>query len=497
MNNLCNFILIVSFFLYANFSTNHIFAQDISRAEIDSIINSGDEFSMNDRQKNIPILIRIDSLSKTINYAEGMVYANIGLAYNHMSNDPMLPLKYISVLDSLLQNNRSSFSDTTLIHYFLFKGSNLGQRDNKIDELNYYLKADSFATAIKNDFLLKDINQYICKYYLNLEEYQMALKYNHNLLSYLKKNTNPTDEFYYLLSLRERGAIHLKMEKPDSCIYYISASIEKGLANYTDLIYSHLLLGNAHLMKENLEQAIFYGNLITEQTNPHIPKRLIVVIQLFLGNLNSKLGHLEKTRNHFESAYNLSDSIGDSDKLLIASYKLLHTDLRIKQDSISIHNLETYKLIRDSLNDTAVNKYKHQLLVQYETEKKKVEIAQLKYDIQVNRSTKFGIIICSIILLMIALFIIYKNKIKRKILNQQLEIEKQDKEISNSKLNNTIEKLKSKNDIIEQLKIDLVQPSDVESLALITSALDKNYIFDNNWTEIIFHFDLLYDNFTK
>ncbi len=187
MNNLCNFILIVSFFLYANFSTNHIFAQDISRAEIDSIINSGDEFSMNDRQKNIPILIRIDSLSKTINYAEGMVYANIGLAYNHMSNDPMLPLKYISVLDSLLQNNRSSFSDTTLIHYFLFKGSNLGQRDNKIDELNYYLKADSFATAIKNDFLLKDINQYICKYYLNLEEYQMALKYNHNLLSYLKK----------------------------------------------------------------------------------------------------------------------------------------------------------------------------------------------------------------------------------------------------------------------------------------------------------------------
>ncbi len=489
-------VTVLTCFLCFSNRFNNLYSQDVTIEEINRIIHSGTKHSVKNVQENINLLNRIDSLSRSIGYSEGIVYSNLGLAANYRGKPPQVSKKYINVLDSLLLDNPSCFSDTTLVHYYLFKGVNSGAFGDEVGELNYYLKADSFASSINNEFLLAGIDHNISHFYFKLGEFENALVYNQRLVMYYGKMINPMDEFYYLLSTRKMGEIYLELNEPDSCVYYVSLAIELGLSNYESLCYSHLLLGKAYLNLGELEQARYYGELCESAECQNSLVLSIGSIHLFLGDLNIALGEFSEARNNFELLRQCSDSTGDMVGQREASFKLIYVDLLKRNEHESLQNLELYKLINDSLNDHATQRLKHQLLAQFETGKKELEISRLEYQEEISKKKRTYVIFSTIILLLVAGLIIYRNIIKRKIIAAELMNTKLAKKTLQSELSQTVERIKEKTLVINQLKSELENQSN-ENIEQMTEILNRNYVDESNWTKLIYYYDQLNDKFTE
>ena len=108
------------------------------------------------------------------------------------------------------------------------------------------------------------------------------------------------------------------------------------------------------------------------------------------------------------------------------------------------------------------------------------------------------IVFCSVILLLMAVFIIYRMFSKAKLLSHELKNTELEKQVVNAKLNQTIEKIKEKRKTIDALKSTLEKNTkNDESKIKIMALLDQQYLDEQNWMKLIYHYDILNDGFTE
>lgn len=471
---------------------NSLLGQEVNSSEIDQLIEDCTTNTHLTRSEDIKALEKVDYLSREINYSKGIVVANISLAALYRDHSPDISSGYISICDSIYEVYPDVFTVDLLIEHNLNKGYNLGFSGDLLSELQYYLIADSISKQNGRDDLQSLTDQYLCGYYYLKEDYTNALAYNRKLITYYKENKEVS---VYLLSLQNAGNIYQKMGAADSSIYYIELAIDNGLGEHQNLGFPYILLGDAYLTKGNLEKAQYYVNEMKIALDTSYNFSVDgVLANVLSGELNLKLNELDQAKKDFELALHYADSIDFTAGQNKANYFLIYTHLLDAGNSELITNLKNYVAGVDSVYANKSYKLEKQLLIQYETGKKEIEIEQLKLKNIVNRNTIVTISLVGFILLLVIVFIYRASRTKRKLLERNLEMETLKKGTLNNELNLAIEKIKDHTRIIEEFKKKDFGNDGIET---IVEVLNQNYVSENEWAKVILHFDLLNESFTK
>ncbi len=481
----------------------HTSAQNLSQAEIDLLILSTTADSTSTRAERQEDLEYIAVQSKKIKYKKGFFYAHMGLANINRDLSLEISTGQLSILDSMLQYGDDYLTDTMRIEYALTKGYILGASGDHLNQLEYYLIADSLCGKIENHYLQSFINQHLAYYYYKHEDYPKALKFTKSLIDYYQNNSSNT--YSYLNSLINVGSIYNKINIPDSTIKYVTLAIDNGIGNFQDLGFPYLLLGKSYLSKKNYNKAKQYETLMYEAMGTIYNYTIDgVLAHNFSGDLALQKKQFQPALNHFQKALTYADSIHYDIGKIESNYNLVLLLLTQHNDSTAIRALEQFKTENDSLYLRKTLLMERQLLVQYETNKKELKIEQLKYKTQQQQNKIIAIFLSLIILSLGCIILIVRHRNKQKLANKKLEAEKlkqtivtKNLELTQKDLQQAVEKIEAKARLIKNLKDDLKnQINTPKNIDDIMSILDQNYIDENNWAKIIMHFDALNNNFS-
>jgi hypothetical protein len=104
-----------------------------------------------------------------------------------------------------------------------------------------------------------------------------------------------------------------------------------------------------------------------------------VLANTLSGELNLKLNEFDQAKKDFVLALSYADSIKYQKGQNKANYFLIYTHLLRNGNAGLVTNLQNYVAGMDSVYASKSKRLEKQILVQYETGKKEIEIEQLKY----------------------------------------------------------------------------------------------------------------------
>lgn len=503
------FNLLQVFFLYLLCSS---YSQETNRFYIDELIKQNKETDFDNHLDDILALKEIDSLSRLINYESGIRFSNIGLAYNYNGYLNEKARNHMAVVDSLMVFGEETITDTSLIEYFIIKGKVLGGSGDHLNQLLAFMSADSVCKETNNTYLQSFVDQYLCGYYFTLKDYKNALLYNEKCLKYYNANL-PEQKESYLNCLITSGSIHDRLNHHDSTIYYVSKAMDEGSATYINPRFSYLLLGGAYLSKNDLQTAKKYEQLLIAETDTSYNYTVEgILVENFFGKLSVSLNEKKKGLEHYKTALEYAEFIDDDHGKIAGHYNILSTYLSLEENPILLEHLKKYKIEQDSLYFRNSIKLERQLSAQFETQKKELKIEELRFNVeQLNfqnerrRNLLIAIILFALILILSIGIFIVRNKGKRKLYLEKIETEKLQKKlvaknlkIAQNELNQAINRIKDKSELIDNLQADLKKqsntPQNIDDIMLI---LKQRYINENSWAKIILHFDAINDNFSQ
>ncbi|MFT5822611.1 MAG: hypothetical protein ACI8ZM_003867 [Crocinitomix sp.] len=463
--------------------------------KIDQIIDSLS--NLDDRSGDlILILNELDSMSRSIGYNPGIIYANIELCYAYRIIDPNKVYDHVGITDKLLEQDPEAFTLSNLVKHYLIKGYNLGDRGNSFQELKMYLKADSLALEDTTGRLRQGVNFLLSSYYISEKEYEKALAVNASLIAYYKDRDDKMGKHSYVMSIHNAGSIHLEMKNYDSTVYYMLNALDNGIGDYASGPWlSYLNLSQSYIELGELGKADYYLKLFEKNPQP-LFSRNWVQYHLLYGNFEYKRNAFNEASLHFEKALMKADSIDWLKALETANFSILKSELSSQNQPHLVRYLKNFDSIKNIFSNKNTEKYEKQLLIQFETSEKEAQIARLSEE-NVNRKyLTTRIIAISIFIVLILLVIVYSFKTKKSRLFNQLERERLTKKIAESALEKSLENVQAKAKLIEELKAD-VQSYSASTVNELSEILSKNYISESDWASVILHFDGLYDNFTQ
>ncbi len=476
-----------------------IFGQQVTEDKIDELIEFVDSRTYFDKEGEIIRCKEIDSLSRLINYNEGIMYSNFVLANNYLNDAPNHALSHALVLDSLITIDAIHLNDTIYVNFHLLKASIYGNLENPILEFDYYSRAENLANEVNNEYIKSSVDHEIAAYYFSKNKFEESLNYSNKILRLYKDLTGDDNIFRYTVTLVDCAICHYELSNYDSTIYYIDNAIEGGYRNYSDMSRAYITLGNTYLKKNDLNEAekyrLYLGE-ISKKTSKYTVRQNKNF--LFFGDFSLKKQEYKEAIEYYNTALEIADSIGIPKIQEETLLKLINVKLVQLNRSDLSNQLNRLNTIKDSLSNVTALLQENQLFIQFETNRKEKEIEDLKYRDQVNRTARVIIISSAIILLLIAFLIIYQMRYKRKLLAQKLSTVKLEKQIIHSKLNHSIENIKENINTINQLKSELdSNKHSNESITQMIQILDQGYIDEKNWTQVIHHYDQLNSGFTQ
>ncbi len=161
----------------------------------------------------------------------------------------------------------------------------------------------------------------------------------------------------------------------------------------------------------------------------------------------------------------------------------------------------------DSISSSEVKLKTEELLLEFETLEKEKEIEILKSkkaeDALIIEKGKVSFTLIASLLaltILVLIFFIYRYYSRKKILNQQIELEKHKTEQAKNNLKQKerelilkIEAIKDNTLVIENLKTTIKETyKDEEYIKSIVNSLEQNYVSDKHWDTIIHYFETLY-----
>ena len=293
-----------------------------------------------------------------------------------------------------------------------------------------------------------------------LDDFNQALRYYELSLSAFKINKNDEGKYRALSNI---GLVNLMLKN-----YRKSISLQLKAIQFFNSNNKELEKGNAYLFLsdgywglESYDSAKYY-NLLSLESN-HLTKYPVGLAQGYL--MQSKILIEE---NNFQGAliaakksFAISDSVQQYESIKDASEQLVIIYDALKQIDSSYRYLKIHISLRDSLDlDPKVLKeyaVKHQIQVEeahFELLLAK-EKAQIQEELNAKKQTQLMIAIiiatCSILLLVLAIIILYKNKILSKQLTEKQNEIKSQLEIKDSLLNEIHHRVKNNLQVISSM----------------------------------------------
>jgi len=414
------------------------------------------ELSFYNPQEAIEPAKRSLTLSQTLNDSTLIArsYNRIGLVHDYAGNFSLAEKNYLKAYSIKLLCDGENETDGLLnnlgsIYYYM------GDFEKS---MNYYLQSLKIREVKKDPNNLKSVKN-------------VAQSYN-NIGLLLKSQKN------------YKGALEY---------YKKSLEIKKGLNDVTSLIVTYSNLGVVYMELDSLDKAQFqfnYGILLCDSVNDYVSKAMLYnnIGLLFNRNqeyekakinykksiaLYDKIEHLhgkatglinlasilldEGNLNQAEKTAKEALMLGEQNQapnITINALKLLSQINTSNKPKLALEYLNSYILLKDSINDINVSNKVNQLAVMYEKEKKETEIDLLKNeqliiqsenerkDIVISRNKIYLIILIigMIIILALSYFIIMYLRSKKRLLEEQSQKvhETQQREIDN--LRNTLER---------------------------------------------------------
>ncbi len=458
---------------------------------IDSLLenlNRNDPFD-----KLIISLNEISRLSHEIGYNKGIIQSNITLGGRSVNAEPGILKKSLTVLDSIYGIDSPSFSETDEFKYYCLKGTLSNKNLDRTSELNYYFKADSIAEKTKDVNLIVHSYSNILTYYSGINNTDMALKYSRLILDLTEDATDQKGNFAHVVTLINTGNIYYAKEEYDSVIVYMRNSIERWKGGNVLSSNQYLKLGDAYLMKNELDSAEKYANLAGPSLLQAGDLKGTSLNYMVLGQIDMKKNKINSAIDYFTKANNLADSLDLIGREIQSKRHLAKAYL--KKSGYDATILDDLKAHSDSLHASRLEEQDKDIMAKFETEKKELLIAKLNVE---NSRSKAIIFSAVVIGLLIALFLIFNFKAKKKILEKKVENKQLENELLNFNLKKAIEKVTDHTRTINKLKEDIQNSnSDIDMIDELSRLLDQNYISDNHWQKIISYFDKLNDFFTE
>jgi tetratricopeptide (TPR) repeat protein len=480
---------IIIFFIFINGA----YSQKVSVEFIDSLIYdfdnyaeiNSDGFNQLDEFAN-----KICKLSRSINYKEGELSSYLLLAetYRDFSSDKTDLI--MRKADSLVKIGVDMPS--LIIRYNLIKGYLCGGQGEFLNELVYYLKADSVAKKNNIKDAQRYINQSILSYYIGNEDYEKALD-----LARVNMYDTEKERYSYFVDIENVGIIHSYVKNYDSAIFYFNKALKEGYGEYSDLHYLYFSIGRAYLDLNELDSSQKYLNIAKSISETSYQYTVDVV------NVYNNLGMLFKKKKQIDSAvffFNLGYETSDSLSYLHGKLSSSRGILEIKLQG---SNLLKYFYVFEQTKDTILNRASKETEIRYlienETLKKEAVIKELKLKKELDKNHRMLLYGIFSFLLLVSLFVIYRYILTQKILKKNLEIEEYKKQQAErdllekeKELASTINILQSNIKVIEELKVKEVEN---DNLSDITSVFEQNYISDTQWQNIIIQFETIHSNY--
>ncbi|MFT5823179.1 MAG: tetratricopeptide (TPR) repeat protein [Crocinitomix sp.] len=492
-----NAYLLICILLISNFGFSQ--TSQITPDSIDVLINqhSGSGSSYDE---NISFYKEIDSLSRSINYNEGLFHSGVGYVLIEREHSVNNVSEKILVLDSLYELKPRVLDDTLVVLYFLAKGRNYSDRNDPLNELDNYFMADSISSAAENEFLMCTVNYYFAEYYQRNKQIEKALEYDRKVsLYYRDMEESSFQKKIYLQSLLNIGVLHYKLEAYDSAIFYTNQCLDGGFDAFENSYDPYVLMGRSLFAQGDFFKAEEFANHANDELKEKTYySRGRFETQLLLGKIKTEVDNLDEAYNHLDSARQIADSMQYISSTGTVNKALFYWGVKEYKCEELKQYFENYTEIKEKRFDQEVATKEKQLLVQFETAKKEKKILELTKVHQKEKTRSLYIVFSLIILLLVTVLIIYLSFVRRKMLRQKLTNSELEKEIAHSKLKFAINNLKEKMSTINELKIKLSSNASTGlSFERITNILGESYIDETQWNEVIYHFDELNDNFTK
>ena len=458
-----------------------------------------------------------DSIAK-VYYQKALIYPTtiadtiniLAINYNLLNMDYMEGLyqKVCTEIDSMILLAEYMHAEKFVAVFRSLSGLSHHALNNNLLAMKQFLYSLEYHESQNDSSRMADNFMYLGMTQHYMEKFPIAISYYQKAISIY---ADIGEKYFEGIVLDHIGDLYLDRDMPDSANFYLEKSLKINLEN--DFGWAgdnYAKLGMTHLKQKKYTQSDQYFSQaikLFEQQNDIVS---IIRAQSSRAELLIKAGKWDQAFNILQKADALSksDPTGTWEQELY--FPLIKMYEKRKNYVKALEYWNKYNTLKDSVHKSESVRQQHELLVVYETEKKekallleKQENETLRQEAELSslRLRNFWIITALLLGMGILLFIVYRQRARRKQLLQeqekralQKEVEFQQRELTTHTLH-----LVSKNKLLNEIKsgIEKIKTESDNKRPYITliGSIDNDLRGDSDWENFERYFKQVYSDF--
>lgn len=317
-------------------------------------------------------------------------------------------------LDELILNKKATKNEVNIEYIYALYGDFYNSKNYKHSAQHYYLKSLEIMEKIKSDdYKLKiKLNLGLATLYSSQRNYKKAKEFINKALVLADLDENQSTK---MIVFNLGGVVESLAEHSKEAIKYLEKSYSffktNEVINY-QLEAAHFL-GKCYLETNDLEKAIFYSNMVVNDSNSHPSSRYMSLA--YAAHAQLKQGKLALARENLDKALNMTKMVPTPNKYVGQVYKV---EIAFLTETKQFEAALQKKAALDTLNEQLKKKTDIDLLndleAKYESKKKEEQIKSLTAQSAIDKKIKYIYLALLALLLILALstLYVYSNKIK-------------------------------------------------------------------------------------
>jgi len=361
---------------------------------------------------------------------------NVDSILNYIKTIDADSLKYKALVslseyysDESPEKSISYLEEAKLIALALKNNAFIANVTNDLGNNNYYI--GNFEKSIKNylesmaaNEILKNTRgvanmmNNIASVFVEQGSYKKSLEYNFNALKIREENlangTGTKDEVG--MSLGNIGRAYYYMNDYDKAMMYYNKSLkiseETGNKKRTALMYNNI--GSVYAEKGIYDKALDYFNKTFSIQYELGNKQMQALSLNNIAEVYYKKNEYKYAIDFYNKALVIAKELGAKDDIK-TSYDGLHSCYSDLKDYENAHRyLLLYREIKDSIFNEENSAQLNEMLTKFESDKKQKEIELLQKDNEVHAVFRNSLAVVCILILIVALLLYNRNKVKQK-----------------------------------------------------------------------------------
>lgn len=396
---------------------------------------------------------------------------------------------HIHELDSIAKQSPGSVGDSLLIEYLLAKVNGLLLQRYVEEGYKCLVTARELSDRNPDFGMHRQVQNMFAYYFLFTAEYTKSLEIKKELHRELESKPI-SDTIAWVKSMGDLAVVYSmcgKFETSNTLLNKVMVHSPPGSREMATIYYR---LGHNYsklAVYDSSEKYLKWAILSEQHTKPG--SHFIPVIQHSLARMYSDRGEFERSTRVFQQTLPQLDSLKLFRSLATAHLNILLNRLRGNSDTLGLDAIKSYRLAIDSLQGREKLEREQEFRIRYQTLEKEAEIRELELENQEEEAQKRALIILVLLALLAFGFIVYRSRSRHRITRQQLEIESLKRKSLSNELNQQVQLVNEKGSIIEQLREQLESNQAIDE---ILASLEKAYIEDKEWDNILVQFSTLH-----